>query len=93
LGKERCCESGLECGAIAGCAGADRGPLGALRMKIVSQRREQAKRVYYGAVFEIKEEIPVDVVTASPGPAIFAIHFRRGEFILGRHHPRHTIRN
>ena len=26
-------------------------------MKIVSQRREQARRVYYGAVFEIKKEI------------------------------------
>jgi len=24
-------------------------------MKIVAQRREQAKRVYYGAVFEIKK--------------------------------------
>jgi hypothetical protein len=28
--------------------------------KIVSRRREQARRVYYGAVFEIKKEIPVD---------------------------------
>jgi hypothetical protein len=26
-------------------------------MTIVSQRREQARRVYYGAVFEIKKEI------------------------------------
>jgi hypothetical protein len=28
-------------------------------MKIGSQCREQARRVYYGAVFEIKKEIPV----------------------------------
>ena len=28
-------------------------------MKIVSQYREQARRVYYGAVFEAKKEIPV----------------------------------
>jgi hypothetical protein len=27
-------------------------------MKIVSQCREQARRVYYGAVFEAKKEIP-----------------------------------
>src|ERR1019366_964006 len=28
-------------------------------MKIVSQCREQARRVYYGAVFEIKKEMPI----------------------------------
>ncbi len=28
-------------------------------MKIVSQCREQARRVYYGAVFEAKKGIPV----------------------------------
>jgi hypothetical protein len=28
LAKERCCESGLESGAISGCAGADRRPQG-----------------------------------------------------------------
>ena len=33
-------------------------------MKIVSQCREQAKRVYYGAVFKIKKEIPVKIRTS-----------------------------
>jgi Transposase DDE domain group 1 len=56
-GKERCCKSGLESGTISGCAGADGRPSGVLPMKIVSQCREQARRVYYGAVFEIKKEI------------------------------------
>jgi hypothetical protein len=27
-------------------------------MKIISQCREQARRVYYGAVFDVKKEIP-----------------------------------
>jgi hypothetical protein len=45
-------------GAISGFAGADGRPSGALLMKIVSQRREQAGRVYYGAVFGAKKEIP-----------------------------------
>src|ERR1017187_8925624 len=31
---------------------------GVLQMKIVSQCREQARRAYYGAVFEAKKEIP-----------------------------------
>ena len=29
------------------------------RMKIVSQCREPARRVYYDAVFEVKKEIPI----------------------------------
>jgi hypothetical protein len=56
--EERCCKSGLESRAISGCAGADGRPSGVLPIKIVSQCREQARRVYYGAVFEIKKEIP-----------------------------------
>jgi hypothetical protein len=53
-------KSGLESGAISGCAGADGTPSGVILTKIVSQCREQARRVYYGAVFEIKEEIPIE---------------------------------
>ena len=44
-------------GAILGRAGVDGRPSGVLSMKIISQCREQARRVYYGAVFEIKKEI------------------------------------
>jgi len=44
----------LESGAVSGCAGADGRPSGVFPMKIVSQRREQAKRVYYRAVLWIK---------------------------------------
>src|ERR1039458_651914 len=47
----------LESGAISGCAGADGRPAGVLPIKIVSQCREPARRMYYGAVFEIKKEI------------------------------------
>jgi len=39
-------------------SGADGRPSGVLPMKIVSQCREQARQMYYGAVFEIKKEIP-----------------------------------
>jgi hypothetical protein len=39
-------------------AGADLRPLGVLRMKIVSHNVTNGRWVYYGAVFEIKEEIP-----------------------------------
>ncbi len=35
-------------------------PSGVLRIKIALQYREQARRVYYGAVFEAKQEIPVE---------------------------------
>jgi hypothetical protein len=61
-GRARRCRdvSGLESGEISGCAGADGRPSGVLPMKIVSQCREQARRVYYGAVFEIKKEIPAE---------------------------------
>jgi hypothetical protein len=45
-------------GAILGCAGVDGRPSGVLR-KVALQDREQARRVYYGAVFEAKKEIPV----------------------------------
>ena len=55
LGKERCCESGLESGAITVCAGADRRPLGVLQMRIVSRRRVQARWVYNGCVFQGQE--------------------------------------
>jgi len=41
LGKEKCCKSGGISGNFGG-AGADLRPLGTLRMKIVSQCREQA---------------------------------------------------
>ena len=58
-GKERCCKSGLESGANLGCAGADGRPSGAARMKIVSQCREQVRRVNPGALFEIKKEISI----------------------------------
>jgi len=46
-------------GAILGCAGVDGRPSGVLPMKITLQYHEQARRVYYGAVFEAKKEIPV----------------------------------
>ena len=42
-----------------GNAGTDHRQLGALLMKIVSQCREQARRVYHGAILEAKKEIPV----------------------------------
>ena len=34
-------------------------------MKIVSQRREQARRVYYGAVLEGKKEIPAYLLSVA----------------------------
>src|ERR1017187_2749675 len=45
-------------GQFLGCAGVDGRPSAVLPMKIVSQCREQARRAYYGAVFEAKKEIP-----------------------------------
>src|ERR1017187_6526758 len=45
-------------GQFLGCAGVDGRPSAVLQMKIVSQCREQARRAYYGAVFEAKKEIP-----------------------------------
>jgi len=51
-------KAGWNLAPISGCAGADGRPSGVLPIKIVSQCREQARRVYYGAVFEIKKEIP-----------------------------------
>jgi hypothetical protein len=45
-------------GAILDCAGLDGRPLGVLPMKIDLQNREQARRAYYGAVFETKKKIP-----------------------------------
>jgi hypothetical protein len=33
-----------------------------LPIEIVSQCRESARRVYYGAVFEIKKEIPIKMM-------------------------------
>jgi hypothetical protein len=41
-----------------GCAAAAGRPSGVLPMKNRLRCREQARRVYYGAVFEIKKEIP-----------------------------------
>jgi len=46
---------GVESGAITGCAGADRRPLGALQMRIVSRRRGQARWVYNRCVFRGQE--------------------------------------
>jgi hypothetical protein len=34
-------------------------PVDALPMKIVSKCREPARRVYYGAAYELKKEIPI----------------------------------
>ena len=48
----------LNFGAISGCASADDGRFGVLRIKIISEHREQARRMYYGSVPEIKKEIP-----------------------------------
>jgi hypothetical protein len=58
LGKEKCCKSGGISGNFGG-TGADLRPLGALRMKTVSQCREQAGWGKIGTVFEVKKEIPV----------------------------------
>jgi len=44
-------------GAILRCAGVMDRPSGALPVKIALPYREQARRVYYGAVFEAKKEI------------------------------------
>jgi hypothetical protein len=46
----------------SGRAGADGRPPGVLPMKIVSQCREQVRRVYYDAVSEAKKEIPVELI-------------------------------
>jgi hypothetical protein len=43
---------------LRGFAGAHGRPSGALLVKIVSQRGEQARRVYHGVVFGAKKEIP-----------------------------------
>src|SRR5438445_3763939 len=45
-GKERYRKSELESGVISGCAGADRRPLRAFRMRIVSTTSEQARWGY-----------------------------------------------
>jgi Tfp pilus assembly protein PilF len=45
-------------------------------MKIVSQCREQARRVYYGAFFEAKKEIPANrPLLSSPGKRTLALGF------------------
>ena len=43
-------------------------PSRVLNRKIVSRCRERATRVYYGAVFEIKKEIPVRVFGRATRP-------------------------
>jgi hypothetical protein len=52
-------KSELESGAISACAVADGTPSGVLPLKIVSQCRVQAGKVYNIAVFEIEKEIPI----------------------------------
>ena len=65
-GKERCCKSGLESGAISGCAGADGRPSGVAPDE--NRFTVSRTRVYHGAVFEIKKEIPVNTREAVHPP-------------------------
>jgi hypothetical protein len=48
-------------GGVSACANADGTPSGVLPLKMVSQCREQAGRVYNVAAFEIKKEIPIQI--------------------------------
>jgi hypothetical protein len=54
-------KSELESGAISAGAVADGTPSGVLPLKIVSQCRVQAGKVYNVAAFEIEQEIPIQI--------------------------------
>ena len=70
-------ESELESGAISACAVADGTPSGVLPLKIVSQCREQAGQVYNVSVFEIEQEIPMQIGLVLWGGGGIAVQ-RRG---------------
>jgi len=70
-------KSELESGAISACAVADGTPSGVLPLKIVSQCREQAGQVYNVPVFEIEQEIPMQIGLVLWGGGGIAVQ-RRG---------------
>src|ERR1700732_4408183 len=76
-GKGKELESELESGAISACAVADGTPSGVLPLKIVSQCREQAGQVYNVSVFEIEQEIPMQIGLVLWGGGGIAVQ-RRG---------------
>ena len=63
--------------AISACAVADGTPSGVLPLKIVSQCREQAGKVYNVAVFEIEQEIPIQIGLVLWGGGGIAVQRRK----------------
>ena len=59
-GKERCCKSGAEHGAISAILVRIAEQIGALQMKIFSHYASRRNRRTVRAAFEVKKEIPAD---------------------------------